>query len=232
MRNYHIEKNITPHPVDFNNWSESIALYGCSCTYGHYLDPEHHLHNVIETDRPVNNFAYPGESNWHMWMKVIDHIKEYGMPYKICIGWTSPYRIALYNEGIPNKKEILPIGHWTKENHITGKIGKEWVTQMKVTQEEYSKLIVDSLKLICGEKLIHWTLFHNLKEVKEGPGKAHGRGDLTWIEVDGGLELMYGDGDNSAGIVPLTFLDRGNDGSHPGPLTVKNVMAKLIESRL
>ena len=94
MRNYK-KSSERFHPVDYTNWEESIAIYGCSCVYGHYLEPEHHLHNVIETDRPINNFAYPGESNWHMWMKAIDHIKEYGLPHRICIGWTSPYRLAL-----------------------------------------------------------------------------------------------------------------------------------------
>ena len=170
MRNYK-KSSERLHPVDYTNWKESIAIYGCSCVYGHYLEPEHHLHNVIETDRPINNFAYPGESNWHMWMKAIDHIKEYGLPHRICIGWTSPYRLALYNEGVPAEKEILPIGHWSKQGHITARIGHDWVMNMKITQEEYSKLIVDSMKLICGDKLIHWTLFHNLKDVKEGPGK-------------------------------------------------------------
>ena len=106
MRNY---KKSTEriHPVDYTNWEESIAIFGCSCTYGHYLEPEHHLHNVIESDRPINNFSYPGESNWHMWMKAIDVIKESGMPHRICIGWTSPYRIALYNEGKGSKERII-----------------------------------------------------------------------------------------------------------------------------
>ena len=225
MRNYYKNRDIEPHPIDYTDWERSIAIFGCSCAYGHYLEPKDYLHNVIETDRPINNFAYPGESNWHMWMKAMDCIKEYGMPHRICIGWTSPYRIALYNEGIPEQKEILPIGHWTKQNYTTQKIGKEWVLNMKVTQEEYSKLIVDSMKLICGEHLIHWTLFHNLKDVKEGPGKN------SWSQA-----VFYDDGDDrygglSFGIEPLGYLDKASDGSHPGPLTIKNV-AKLIESKL
>jgi hypothetical protein len=239
MRNY---KKSTErfHPVDYTNWEESIALFGCSCTYGHYLEPEHHLHNVIESDRPINNFAYPGESNWHMWMRAIDLIKEYGMPHRICIGWTSPYRIALYNEGIPAEKEILPIGHWSKQGHTTAKIGHDWVVNMKLTQEEYSKLIVDSMKLICGDKLIHWTLFHNLKDVKEGPGKNSWSQAVFFEEGDdkyGGLD-RGGTGIRrvsstplTSGIEPLGYFDKASDGSHPGPLTIKNV-AKLIESKL
>ncbi len=240
MRNYYRNRNEKPHPIDYTNWKDSINIFGCSCAYGHYLEPEHHLHNVIETDRPINNFSYPGESNWHMWMKAIDAIKEYGMPHRICIGWTSPYRIALYNEGIPDDKEILPIGHWTKQNHTTQKIGKEWVLNMKITQEEYSKLIVDSMKMICGDKLIHWTLFHNLKDVKEGPGKNNWSQAVFYEDGDdnyGGLDRdgtgikRVGSSPLTSGIEPLGYFDKASDGSHPGPLTIKNV-AKLIESRL
>lgn len=242
MRNYK-KSSERFHSVDYTNWEESIAIYGCSCVYGHYLEPEHHLHNVIETDRPINNFAYPGESNWHMWMKAIDHIKEYGLPHRICIGWTSPYRLALYNEGVPAEKEILPIGHWSKQGHITARIGHDWVMNMKLTQEEYSKLIVDSMKLICGDKLIHWTLFHNLKDVKEGPGK-NVTVDNDWSQarftdgdgyggrdLEGTGVLRLADSLLAGGIVPLGYFDKASDGSHPGPLTVKN-MAKLIESKL
>ena len=240
MRNYYRNRNEKPHPIDYTNWKDSINIFGCSCAYGHYLEPEHHLHNVIETDRPINNFSYPGESNWHMWMKAIDAIKEYGMAHRICIGWTSPYRIALYNEGIPDDKEILPIGHWTKQNHTTQKIGKEWVLNMKITQEEYSKLIVDSMKMICGDKLIHWTLFHNLKDVKEGPGKNNWSQAVFYEDGDdnyGGLDRdgtgikRVGSSPLTSGIEPLGYFDKASDGSHPGPLTIKNV-AKLIESRL
>ncbi len=240
MRNYYQNRNEKPHPIDYTNWEDSIAIFGCSCAYGHYLDPKDHLHNVIETDRPINNFAYPGESNWHMWMKAIDHIKEYGMPHRICIGWTSPYRIAFYNEGIPEKKEIMPIGHWTAKAGPTFKIGKEWVLNMKITQEEYSKLIVDSMKLICGEHLIHWTLFHNLKDVKEGPGKNSWSQAVFYEDGDdryGGLDRggtgikRVGSSPLTSGIEPLGYFDKASDGSHPGPLTIKNI-AKLIESKL
>ena len=240
MRNYYINRNEKPHPVDFTNWEDSIAIFGCSCAYGHFLDPKDHLHNVIETDRPINNFAYPGESNWHMWMKSIDLIKEYGMPHRICIGWTSPYRIAFYNEGIPEKKEIMPIGHWTAKAGPTFKIGKEWVLNMKITQEEYSKLIVDSMKLISGEHLIHWTLFHNLKDVKEGPGKNSWSQAVFYEDGDdryGGLDRggtgikRVGSSPLTSGIEPLGYFDKASDGSHPGPLTIKNI-AKLIESKL
>tara|TARA_B100001113_G_C21096408_1_gene616763 strand:- start:709 stop:1431 length:723 start_codon:yes stop_codon:yes gene_type:complete len=240
VRNYYQNRNEKPHPIDYTNWEDSIAIFGCSCAYGHYLDPKDHLHNVIETDRPINNFAYPGESNWHMWMKAIDHIKEYGMPHRICIGWTSPYRIAFYNEGIPEKKEIMPIGHWTAKAGPTFRIGKEWVLNMKITQEEYSKLIVDSMKLICGEHLIHWTLFHNLKDVKEGPGKNSWSQAVFYEDGDdryGGLDRggtgikRVGSSPLTSGIEPLGYFDKASDGSHPGPLTIKNI-AKLIESKL
>jgi len=257
MRNYKTSPGLPPHPVDFSNWSESVALYGCSCVYGHYLEPEHHLHKVIKTDRTVNNFSYPGESNWHMWMRAIDHIKEYGLPHKICIGWTSPYRIALYNEGIPAEKEILPIGHWSKQSHTTAKIGHDWVMQMKITQEEYTRLIIDSLQLICGDKLLQWTLFHNLKNVNEGPGKVDSDGgpfqyplnvtvDNDWSQARftdgdgyGGLDrgdpptsvLRMADSPLARGVVPLGYIDTASDNSHPGKETVLN-MARLIENNL
>ena len=253
MRNYKTNRNEKPHPIDYTDWERSIAIFGCSCAYGHYLDPKDHLHNVIETDRPVNNFAYPGESNWHMWMKAIDCIKEYGMPHRICIGWTSPYRIALYNEGIPAEKEVLPIGHWSKQSHTTAKIGHEWVMQMKITQEEYTRLIIDSLKLICGDKLLQWTLFHNLKTVNEGPGKVDSDGGPFQFPLGNDWsQARFTDGDGYGGldrgdpptevvrtavsplessVVPVGYIDTASDNSHPGPLTIKNI-AKLIESRL
>ena len=111
---------------------------------------------------------------------------------------------------------------------------------MKITQEEYSKLIVDSMKLICGEHLIHWTLFHNLKDVKEGPGKNSWSQAVFYEDGDdryGGLDRggtgikRVGSSPLTSGIEPLGYFDKASDGSHPGPLTIKNI-AKLIESKL
>ena len=231
MRNY-VVKEYQPHPIDYTHWSSSIALFGCSCVYGLHLDPKDQLHNVIDNWRPVNNFAYPGESNWHIWMKVIDAIRTHGMPERVCIGWTSPYRIAMYNEGSPAQRSVLPIGHWTKPDFTTAKIGKDWVLNMKMTQEEYSKLIVDSVELICGDKLTQWTLFHNLKDVKEGPGKSEwNQAIFDRAEQQSGMFTSETIDSSNQNITPIEFTDRASDGNHPGPETVKQ-MAKMIEKRL
>ena len=43
-----------PHKVSYIDWRKSVVLLGDSTTYGFGLDEEDRLHNVLDTDRPVN----------------------------------------------------------------------------------------------------------------------------------------------------------------------------------
>ena len=145
--------NLRRHEPDYTNWKESVALFGESTTWGHELEEEEKLHNIINTRRVVNNFAYPAESNFHMWMKLIDQIKENGWPYMVVMGWTTPYRIADIKEG-----QVDNVGHWS------GKPYTDFLERNETNLIEYSKLVIDSTQLMCkgNTKLFEWSWF-NLK---------------------------------------------------------------------
>ena len=137
------------HPIDYSDWKNSIALFGDSTTWGHSLQEQEMLHNIIDTDRHVNNFAYPGESNSHILMRLLDQINEYGFPYCIVVGWTSPYRMA----------------HFTKDNVESPPTNIQWQRDMVVPHkkqfEGYNEVIMESVRAICKDKvkLLEWTIF-------------------------------------------------------------------------
>lgn len=149
--------NLKRHSPNYDNWSGSIALFGESTTWGHELEDEQKLHNVIKTDRTVNNFAYPAESNFHMWMKLIDQVKDHGWPYMVVMGWTSPFRIAdfRYSHVEPNV-HVDNIGHWS------GKPYTDFMERNETNLIEYSKLVIDSTQLMCrgNTKLFEWSWFN------------------------------------------------------------------------
>ena len=129
-------------------------MFGDSTTWGHGLKEEDKLHNVLKRDRAlrkfprvVNNFAYPGESNWHIWMRLIDVVKEHGWPGVLVIGWTTPYRYATFENGKVNK-----VGHWNKADTIFNN---------EEDLIEYSKIIIDSVRVnaFARTNLIEWTWF-------------------------------------------------------------------------
>ena len=143
--------NLKRHEPDYNNWRESVALFGESTTWGHELEDEERLHNVINTRRTINNFAYPAESNFHMWMKLIDQVKEFGWPYMVVMGWTTPYRIADFK-----KAHVDNVGHWS------GKPYTDFLERNETNLIEYSKLIIDSTQLMCkgNTRLFEWSWFN------------------------------------------------------------------------
>ena len=100
---------IKSNPTDFSDWENSVSLYGDSCTWGYDIPDEQRLHNIIETDRIVNNFGYPGESNVHMLMRFLDHIEKYGYPHMVVMGWSSPYRMAKFAN-----QQVEPLGGWER----------------------------------------------------------------------------------------------------------------------
>ena len=149
-----VSGNIKEYKHNFNDWSNSIALFSDSTTWGHGLKEEDKLHNVLKRDRAlrkfprvVNNFAYPGESNWHIWMRLIDVVKEHGWPGVLVIGWTTPYRYATFENGKVNK-----VGHWNKADTIFNN---------EEDLIEYSKIIIDSVRVnaFARTNLIEWTWF-------------------------------------------------------------------------
>ena len=200
--------NLKRHEPDYTDWEYSIALFGESTTWGHELEEDQKLHNVIKTPRPLNNFAYPAESNFHMWMKLMDQVKENGWPYMVVMGWTTPYRIADFKQGrwvavdndppkIKHKTRwgpglVEPIGHWS------GKPYTDFLQRNETNLIEYSKLVIDSTQLMCkgNTKLFEWSWF-NLKRV-----------DLI-----------------------VEKLDYSKDGSHPGPKSIQS-LARKIEDEL
>ena len=155
--------NLKRHEPDYTNWEESIALFGESTTWGHELEEEQKLHNVIETTRTINNFAYPAESNFHMWMKLIDQVKEKGWPYMVVMGWTTFFRIADFKTGgsfiVHRGQGVIPtvenIGHWS------GKPYTDFLERNETNLIEYSKLVMDSTQLMCkgNTKLFEWSWF-------------------------------------------------------------------------
>ena len=149
--------NLKRHEPNYTNWEESVALFGESTTWGHELEEEQRLHNIINTRRVVNNFAYPAESNFHMWMKLIDQVKEHGWPYMVVMGWTTPFRIADIKEG-----QVDNVGHWS------GKPYTDFLERNETNLIEYSKLIIDSTQLMCkgNTKLLEWSWFNlNIKRL-------------------------------------------------------------------
>jgi len=149
--------NLKRHEPNYTNWEESVALFGESTTWGHELEEEQRLHNIINTRRVVNNFAYPAESNFHMWMKLIDQVKEHGWPYMVVMGWTTPFRIADIKEG-----QVDNVGHWS------GKPYTDFLERNETNLIEYSKLVMDSTQLMCkgNTKLLEWSWFNlNIKRL-------------------------------------------------------------------
>ena len=151
--------NLKRHEPDYTNWKDSIALFGESTTWGHELEDEQKLHNVINTDRTVNNFAYPAESNFHMWMKLIDQVKENGWPHMVVMGWTTPFRLADFK----SNDHVENIGHWSKKPY------SEFIVRNETNLIEYSKLVIDSTQIMCegNTKLFEWSWFNlNLDYLK------------------------------------------------------------------
>ena len=141
---------IKSNPTDFGAWENSIALYGDSCTWGYDIPDEQRLHNIIETDRTVNNFGYPGESNVHMLMRMLDHFEEQGgYPYMIVMGWSSPYRMARFAN-----QQIEPLGGWERNF-------QEVADNNKSQFQKYNLLLFETVRAMCKDKckLFEWTFY-------------------------------------------------------------------------
>ena len=100
-----------PHKVSYIDWRKSVVLLGDSTTYGFGLDEEDRLHNVLDTDRPVNNFGYPGYSNEHIFKIFLYLMGRYGRPHKFIIGWSSPDRFVVVKDKIGTS-----VGHWVSDS--------------------------------------------------------------------------------------------------------------------
>tara|TARA_Y100000768_G_C23967941_1_gene678882 strand:+ start:841 stop:1419 length:579 start_codon:yes stop_codon:yes gene_type:complete len=144
-----IKPNRMLHTTNTKDWENSISLYGDSCTWGYDLESEQRLHNVINCNRIVNNFAYPGESNVHMLMRLLDNIERYGYPYMVVMGWSSPYRMAKF---APH--QIEPMGGWDRKFNET-------LEENKIQFTQYNLLLFETVRrMLEGKtKLFEWTFF-------------------------------------------------------------------------
>ena len=144
--------NIKTHWSNNSDWKNTIALFGDSTTWGFELKEEDLLHNVINTDKIVNNYAYPGESNVHILMRLLDQISLNGYPHMVVIGWTSEQRMAWFNG-----KTIEAKGGW----HLPFQI--KVIDKNKEQFAGYNKLLVDTVRELCRgrTKLYEWTVFDN-----------------------------------------------------------------------
>ena len=141
---------VKSNPTDFSDWKNSVSLYGDSCTWGYDLPDEQRLHNIIETDRIVNNFGYPGESNVHMLMRFLDHIEKYGYPHMVVMGWSSPYRMAKFAN-----QQVEPLGGWERNF-------QEVADNNKTQFQKYNLLLFETVRTMCNGrscKLLEWTFY-------------------------------------------------------------------------
>ena len=141
---------IKSNPTDFSDWENSVSLYGDSCTWGYDIPDEQRLHNIIETDRIVNNFGYPGESNVHMLMRFLDHIEKYGYPHMVVMGWSSPYRMAKFAN-----QQVEPFGGWERNF-------QEVADNNKTQFQKYNLLLFETVRTMCNGrscKLLEWTFY-------------------------------------------------------------------------
>ena len=143
-------KNTMLHSINTNDWESSISLYGDSCTWGYDLESEQRLHNVINCNRIVNNFAYPGESNVHMLMRLLDNIEKYGYPHMVVMGWSSPYRMAKFAN-----QQVEPLGGWERNF-------QEVADNNKTQFQKYNLLLFETVRTMCNGrscKLLEWTFY-------------------------------------------------------------------------
>lgn len=201
---YNVISGMPAHNIDYDGWQDSVALFGDSTTYGQALDDKYRLHNVLKTNRKVNNFGYPAESNEHILRKIVDSITEHGFPYMIVVGWSSPWRLSVVENNTTN---CIPIGHWTKDYNKEMKAAKELLDNGKFTLRHRTIDIIKAVRLICLDhcKYYDWTVFH--------------------MKTDGHPYL--GDELLEFKIPQLAFEDRAEDGRHPGPKTVRNLAGMI-----
>lgn len=201
---YNVISGMPAHNIDYDGWQDSIALFGDSTTYGQALPEEDILHNVLDTDRKVNNFGYPAESNEHILRKLVDAVSEHGFPHMVIVGWSSPWRLSVVEN---NTNKCSPIGHWTEGYLPEIKAAKDLLDNGKYTLRHRTIDIIKAVRLICQDhcKYYDWTVF-----ATKTSGHPYSGDTLEEFKIPN-----------------LTFEDRAQDGRHPGPKTIQK-LAEMI----
>ena len=181
-------------PVDYDNWANSVALFGDSTTYGQALEDKDRIHNKLLTDFPVNNFGYPAWSNDHIFKRFLEEINEHGFPRAVIIGWSSPFRMLTVDERLKN---YISVSSWTPiENNtkIWETAAAQLCTEAPMTMMSRTDDITQAVRLICKDRTIlkEWTVFHP--------------------------QYFY-----SEDVYSLKFEDRGSDNIHPGPKSIETI---------
>ena len=181
-------------PVNYDNWANSVALFGDSTTFGQGLEDKDRIHNKLLTDFPVNNFGYPAWSNDHIFKRFLEEINEHGFPRAVIIGWSSPFRMLAVDETL---KRYLSISSWTPiENNtkIWETAAAQLCTEAPMTMMSRTDDITQAVRLICKDRTIlkEWTVFHP--------------------------QHFY-----SEEVYSLKFEDRASDNIHPGPKSIETL---------
>lgn len=193
--------------VNYDNWANSVALFGDSTTYGQGLEDKDRIHNKLLTDFPVNNFGYPAWSNDHIFKRFLEEINEHGFPRAVIIGWSSPFRMLTVDETL---KEYVSISSWTPTENNT----KIWetaaaklCTEAPMTMMSRTDDITQAVRLICKDRTIlkEWTVFH--------PGHFYSGPKVSSFWGDYNEEDVYS----------LKFEDRASDNIHPGPKSIETL---------
>ena len=142
---------------EFNtyDWSESIVLMGCSCTFGVGVSDEETLAYYLQqlTGREVINLGTPGGSNQFILDQSIVMKKKYGTPFALIMMWTLSDRLPHYGDD-----GVYHIGVWDSSENGTHKHAKKFKSLFDNTYEddanEYIPLrnIVNTNRLIWEDK--------------------------------------------------------------------------------
>ena len=101
---------------EFNTikWTDSIVLFGCSCTFGIGVDEDETISHYLSqiTGRPVINMGWPGGSNMSMLMNSSVLLQKQKVPYAVVFLWSTTDRFIMFTDlGIHN------VGPWDMEEN-------------------------------------------------------------------------------------------------------------------
>jgi len=184
------------YEIDYDDWNNSIALFGDSTTYGRGLPERDRLHNKLNSERPVNNFSYPGHSNEHIFKRIVDVVSEHGFPHAIVVGWTSSKRMTVIDEATDCME---PLGIWTGKQNSGYDLFITMMSEFPKTLVSRTEDIVKATRLMCQDKCIlkEWTIFE--------------------------IPFMVGIPNEETGIHYQERIDFGYDDMHPGPKTITEI---------
>lgn len=99
---------------DAIDWSESVVLFGCSCTFGIGVAEDETISYLLsqKLNRPVINMGWPGGSNMNMLINSLVLAQSSKTPYAVVFLWSTTDRIPLFTD-----RQLYNIGPWdTREN--------------------------------------------------------------------------------------------------------------------